>query len=142
MYSSYYSYNYRVDAAIIADLQKAINGEYSAIHCYEHLAQVAPNEKVRNQILEIRNDEIKHYHTFSNLYTTLTGRQPEPQLNETCPREYREGIEFAFKDEQNTVDYYLEVSDRTTDPVVKEAFKRAAADEQQHAVWFLYFIQQ
>ncbi|GAE07846.1 hypothetical protein JCM10914_4093 [Paenibacillus sp. JCM 10914] len=102
---------------------------------------MAPNATVRDQILEIRKDEIKHYQTFTHLYHTLSGQQPQPTLNENCPKDYSTGVEFSFKDEQHTTDFYLEVYDRATDPIVKEAFRRAAADEQQHAVWFLYFMQ-
>ena len=58
------------------DLTKALNGEYNAIRFYEQLAQLAPNEEVRNRILEIRKDEMRHYHGFSYIFTCLTGQQP------------------------------------------------------------------
>ncbi|KYD11778.1 hypothetical protein B4119_4180 [Parageobacillus caldoxylosilyticus] len=51
-----------------------------------------------------------------------------------------EGLEYALKDEQETVDFYLDISDETNDPYIKEVFRRAAADEQNHAVWFLYYF--
>ena len=35
---------------LINQLEKAINGEYSAIQCYEKLAALAPDEKQRKQI--------------------------------------------------------------------------------------------
>ena len=41
-------------------ISKAINGEYTAIACYELLANQAPNAEIKNRILEIRNDEIRH----------------------------------------------------------------------------------
>ncbi|MEK5645239.1 rubrerythrin family protein [Paenibacillus rhizosphaerae] len=136
----YYTWDYRAPASSIGDLEKAINGEYSAVACYERLAGAAPNEEERTQIMEIRKDEIRHYQTFAGLYTSLTGRQPAPVINEPCPSVYRDGLHFAFKDEQNTVDFYHEAADRASDPAVKQAFLRAAADEQNHAVWFLYFL--
>ena len=34
----------------------------------------------------------------------------------------------------------MEVADGASDRSIKEAFRRAAADEQNHAVWFLYFF--
>ena len=52
------------------------------------------------QILEIRNDEIKHFHNFVQIYTNLTGRQPKPQITEDCPNTYLQGLEFAIQDEQ------------------------------------------
>ncbi|WP_342454305.1 ferritin-like domain-containing protein [Paenibacillus sediminis] len=128
------------DAALIGNIAKAINGEYSAIACYEQLARMAPNEEERNQIVEIRKDEIRHFQTFSQIYTLLTGRHPAPQIVERCPSEYKAGIHFAFRDEQETVDFYLDIADQANDPTIKQHFKRASADEQNHAVWFLYFI--
>lgn len=125
---------------LINDLIKAINGEYSAIICYEQLAKLAPSSEERERILEIRKDEIKHLETFSKIYTTLTGRQPHPQVTERCAEEYCEGLDMAFKDEQITVDFYHEIADKATDPYIKEQFHRAAFDEQNHAVWFSYFF--
>jgi rubrerythrin len=50
------------------------------------------------------------------------------------------GLEFAIQDEQRTVDFYLEIADEATNQQVKEIFRRTAADEQNHAVWFLYYF--
>ena len=60
---------------VLNDILKAINGEYTAIACYELLANQAPNAEIKNRILEIRNDEIRHYETFWHLYISLTGKQ-------------------------------------------------------------------
>jgi rubrerythrin len=89
---------YRRNDKHIRSIEKAINGEYSAIHFYARLATLAPDINERTQILEIRQDE------------------------------------------QRTVDFYLEIADETTNQQVKETFRRAAADEQNHAVWFLYYF--
>ncbi|OMP67178.1 ferritin-like domain-containing protein [Domibacillus epiphyticus] len=122
------------------NISKAINGEYSAIYCYEQLAHYAPNSEIKNQILEIRNDEIKHYQVFSFIYTSLTAKEPSPQITEQCPMDFRNGVLAAFKDEQETVDFYHEISGKTSHWFIKEQFQRASADEQNHAVWFLYFL--
>lgn len=53
---------------------------------------------------------------------------------------YLEGLELALQDEQTTVDFYLDIADKTSDQYMKEIFRRAAADEQNHAVWFLYYF--
>ncbi|EZH64336.1 hypothetical protein DH09_01070 (plasmid) [Bacillaceae bacterium JMAK1] len=142
----YYPYNRgmvyqnRVSQETLTDLQTAINGEYSAIQCYEQIANRAPDDMTRNQIVEIRNDEIEHFNDLSKAYTRLTGQQPQAQITEPCPSSYSEDILSAFKDEQNTVDFYNKASDRSSDLEVKRIFSRAALDEQQHAVWFLYFL--
>ncbi|MFJ7185763.1 ferritin-like domain-containing protein [Lysinibacillus xylanilyticus] len=150
MYPNQYYYHYAPqhnstypmlnDTQIVNDIQKAINAEYSAVVCYEKLAKMAPTEDEKNRILEIQKDEIRHLEEFSKIYSNLTGRKPSYQIIEECPDNYRDGIEFAFKDEQETVDSYLEIADKANDLMIKERFRRAAADEQNHAVWFLYFF--
>lgn len=100
---------------------------------------MAPTEEEKKQILEIRQDEIRHYQEFCQIYVSVTGTRPTPQITETCPASYREGLQFALKDEQNTVDFYLDIAEKTQDSLISKKFKRAAADEQNHAVWFLYY---
>jgi rubrerythrin len=146
MYSNMYSYLnnynlvYRQNEKLISDIEKAINGEYSAINCYAKLANLTSNENERKQILEIRQDEIRHFQQFGQIYVSLTGKQPQPKITEECPDVYLNGLEFALQDEQRTVDFYLEIADETTNQYIKEVFHRAAADEQNHAVWFLYYF--
>lgn len=134
----YYSRNVQ-DSSLIADIQKAINGEYSAINCYAQLAEQAINGDEKQKIVEIRNDEIKHYNAFQGIYMSLTGSQATPQLTEACANTYKKGIEAAFIDEQETVDFYLDIADKAQNTYIKDTFKRAAADEQNHAVWFSFF---
>jgi rubrerythrin len=142
MYYNNYYFRSSADSALITDIAKAINGQFSATACYEQLAKMAPNEGEGNQVFEIREDEIRHFQVFSQIYTSLSGRQPSPQLVEQCPSDYYTGLNFAFKDEQETVDFYLDIAEKANDPFIKEQFRRASADEQNHAVWFLYFITQ
>lgn len=125
---------------LVTDVERAINGEYSAIDCYARLATLAPNNKIRERILEIRQDEVKHFQQFVAIYQNLTGRQPQPKIVEQCPSMYANGLDFAMQDEQKTVDFYHEIADTATDPYIKETFRRAAFDEQNHAVWFLYYL--
>ncbi|HZG70696.1 MAG TPA: ferritin-like domain-containing protein [Chondromyces sp.] len=125
---------------LVADIERAINGEYSAIQCYSRLVYLTNNEEVKKRILEIREDEIKHYQQFIQIYVGLTGQQLQPVTIEECPDNYAEGLEYALKDEQETVDVYLDIADRAADPYIREVFRRAAADEQNHAVWFLYYF--
>ncbi|HEY8462982.1 MAG TPA: ferritin-like domain-containing protein [Bacillota bacterium] len=127
------------DLRLVEDLNQALNGEYSAIECYQQLANLASCAEERRRILEIRQDEINHFQTFSRIYTTLTGQQPCPQMTEECPEKYCDALEAAFNDEQQTVDFYLDIADRAVEPNIKARFQRAAADEQNHAVWFSHF---
>ena len=122
------------------NILKAINGEYEAIQCYAELAKMAPSKKVREVVEEIRQDEIKHYDTFSKIYMQLTGSQPQIVKQPTCPDQYLKAVDSAFIDEQETVDSYHSIANETTNAMIRSAFRRAAEDEQNHAVWFLYFL--
>ncbi|MBM7660141.1 rubrerythrin [Bacillus mesophilus] len=136
----YYEYDrLPTNFQLINDIQKAIHGEYSAVACYKILANMAPTRDERNRILEIIKDEERHLEEFSRIYLNLTGKDPSYKIVEECPDKYKAGVKFAFKDEQETVDFYLDIADQANDSNIKERFRRAAADEQNHAVWFLYF---
>ncbi|MFC7062637.1 ferritin family protein [Halobacillus seohaensis] len=141
-YGTHYNDYYRManDTQLVNDIQKAINAEYSAIACYGKLANLAPTNDEKEKILEIQQDEKLHFEEFSNIYRNLTGQQPTYKIIEQCPKKYRAGIEFAFKDEQEAIDFYLDIVDKALDPFIKDRFRRAAADEQNHAVWFMFFI--
>lgn len=125
---------------LVQNVAKAIDGEYSATVCYEQLIRQAPTSEERRKIREIRADEERHLQIFSEIYRSLTGRQHRPQMTEACPPTYREGLRAAFKDEQKTVDFYLDIADQAPTAFIRRQFRRAAADEQHHAVWFLYYL--
>lgn len=125
------------DAKVLEDILKAINDEYTTISCYELLANQAPNTDIKNQILEIR-----HYETFWYLYYSLTGKQASPKIVKQCPPDYKSGILAVFKDEQETVDFYHDIARNSDNPIIKNAFTLTSADEQNHAVCFLYFMNQ
>ncbi len=125
---------------VLNGLMKAMDGEYGAIHYYEALANMAPNPTISKKILEIRKDEMRHYETFSHIYFCLTGQYYCPKEPNTWPKSFKEGIDHAFHDEQETVDFYHEMARNVPDPRISDAFAKAAADEQNHAVWFLYFM--
>lgn len=133
--------NFTIDKQLEKDIAKAVNGEYSAIACYGKLIEMAPTEREKQIIHEIRNDEIRHFHEFTAIYMLMMNKQPEPQMIEQCPIKYKDGLEIAFEDEQHTVDFYYEIADRAQNPYIRQLFRRATADEQNHAVWFLSMMQ-
>lgn len=119
---------------------KAINDENTAVHCYAEIAKMAPSQREREVIEEIRRDEIRHFHDFSTIYVQLTGSQPQIAKLPACANQYLQAIDEAFIDEQMTVDFYHSIANETTNPGVRSSFRRAAEDEQNHAVWFLYLM--
>jgi rubrerythrin len=141
VYNDYYSDFYRqVNQALAQQVLRAVNGEFNAIHCYTRLEKLVSRPKEKEVVREILSDEKKHLDEFSRLYISLTGKQPTVAKSNECPHAKEDIFEFSFNDEQETTDFYLEIADQTTDPTIKSMFTRASADEQNHAVWFLYFI--
>ncbi len=63
-----------------------------------------------------------------------------PRQSEQCSNTYLEGLQHAFDDEQETVDFYNEIADKARNSNVERIFRRAALDEQNHAVWFLRLL--
>lgn len=135
-----YGFRGSSDRQLITDIARALNGEYSAIICYEQLAELAPNNDSKTRILEIRQDEMRHYQNFSAIYNSLTGHHHTPQQIEPCKSAYVDGLHASFKDEQETTDFYLSIAEKTSQSFIRDSFRRAAADEQNHAVWFLYLL--
>ncbi|WP_231877318.1 ferritin-like domain-containing protein [Bhargavaea cecembensis] len=128
------------ESSMIRNLEKAIDGEYQAIYCYEYLANQAPDEDIRQRIMEIRSDEMRHYERFWNVYYSLTNKEYEPKLNEKCPSTYSAGVLAAFLDEQKATEFYLRSMREASAAEVRNAFDSAARDEQNHAVWYLYYL--
>ncbi|WP_144461195.1 ferritin-like domain-containing protein [Siminovitchia fortis] len=129
--------DFTIDQKLEKDISKAVNGEYSAIACYGKLIEMAPSEREKKIIREIRNDEIRHFHHISAIYMLVMNMQPEPRIVGKCPNHFTDGLKFAFEDEQETVDFYHEIADKAQHHYIRHLFRRAAADEQNHAVWFL-----
>jgi rubrerythrin len=135
---SYFETGRRKDQLVCA-IAQAIKGEFEAIHYYAKLIELAPTKEEKEQIREIRRDEKKHYRIFIEIYRNLTGSYPPRPPMPSLPTSYKEGVLAAFKDEQKTADFYLDIADQTKDPYIRQQFTRAAHDEQNHAVWFLYY---
>ncbi|MEB3100825.1 ferritin-like domain-containing protein [Ferviditalea candida] len=133
-------YAHPAKSSLVADLEKAINGEHEAILTYEKLAQLAPNEDFRRIITGIRNDEIQHIRHFADIYSRLTGGRQPYLAPVTLPTSFRAGVEESFRDELEDSKFYRDVSAATGDLYAQKALMLASHDEQRHASWFLYML--
>ncbi len=133
MYPNYPQYDY----ALLNDIAKSIQDEYHAISYYAELESLAHEQTTKEVFAEIREDEIQHFYTFVQIYQRLTGKNPQVSMG-SRPENLEEGIKFAIRDELETVDFYNKIADQAHDATIREAYRRAALDEQQHASWFTY----
>lgn len=128
----------RNTSVFFQNLGKAINGEYNAVRKYEKLAQLTPNEDFRQIILNIRNDEVKHFRIFSEIYSQISGGK-KPQITESpLPGSFNEGVEESIRDELGDSEFYQVTSTLTNDPVFMRVLLNASHDEQRHSTWFSY----
>lgn len=121
---------------VLKDVAKAVNDEFQAIQFYTRLAELAPNSQIRQAILSIRQDEIKHFHWFSRDYVELSGKYPPIKLGVQLPGSFQGGVRESIKDEQETVPFYRRIASQISRPQIQQHFMRAAEDEQRHAQIF------
>ena len=105
-------YNARtnLEAALIT-VRQAAEGEAEDRAFYEYLSSVAPSEEDRDIIAGIKNDEMKHFKLFRQLYFDITGEKlpPAQVVPFEQPATYCEGLKKALMGEQNAVVRYRKV---------------------------------
>ncbi|WP_416150508.1 ferritin-like domain-containing protein [Salipaludibacillus sp. HK11] len=122
-------------------LQMVINHKYSTKYGYQKLVNAEFNTRQQVVILRnILNDEVRHYQQFATMYLALTGREPVPNISREWLEDDPEVFFSSYLSEQKNVSIYNELSERAPTPLFREQFKRASADEQNHAIWFLSFL--
>ncbi|WP_338749090.1 ferritin-like domain-containing protein [Bacillus sp. FJAT-52991] len=134
-YYYYYAEESRQNQALYRDINRAANDEYQAIQYYSALANMAPNNQMKQTVLGIRQDEIRHLNAFSRSYNRLTGGYPDLTIT-APPKSFREGVRESLKDEGKTPAFYRGIAARTTDQVTKRRFLEAAEDEARHEQLF------
>lgn len=120
------------DMMLADDISKAIVGEVQAYYFYDALAEMADNDKDRETIKSIQEDEAKHYQWFSTLLKDMGRELPRVPAGQQ-PRDFEQGVKSAIQDELAANEFYLDISYRATDPDIKMTFLYASQDEQRHA---------
>lgn len=126
--------NQQVFEAILVGLER----EASAIDFYSRLANVAPNQKNKNDILQVAEDKKVHLQKFKELYITLTGKQPEYQINKVTFQTYRGGLQKAYETEVEAYEEYRNGCLSIQHSLVRDVFLRVLAKEKEHATRFGY----
>lgn len=106
----YYMMDPALERALML-IRRAVAGERKDRLFYQYLISVAPGQREREIIASIRDDEIKHFDMFREIYRDITGNNPTPLGTEEFerPESYRAGIEEALFGELSAVEMYRQI---------------------------------
>jgi rubrerythrin len=92
-------------------IANALMGETEDQLFYQFLMGEAPDDEEKDIIKGIRDNEMKHYKMFNQMYFELTGKQPSPptEMKFEQPKSYCEGLQKALMGEQNAVVKYRKI---------------------------------
>lgn len=130
--------NTQNNAELISRFHRALRGEYNAIQAYGQLADMSPNDHLRQIILSIQDDESGHLQEFSRIYAQLTGAKQVSVEQSPLPSSFENGIEESIQDELKDSKFYQDTSLYTTDRRIQKSLLYASHDEARHATWFSY----
>ncbi|MGP4081053.1 cupin domain-containing protein [Pseudalkalibacillus sp. R45] len=117
---------------IVEAIHAGIKGKAETIDLYSRLANVAPNQNDKNVILHSLEDEKSHLKQFTNLYSMLTGKQPDYEIDQVPFSTYGEGLQKAYEaefknHEEGRKNYIL-----TQYSPFQNVFYRVCHDEMEH----------
>ncbi|WP_077212041.1 cupin domain-containing protein [Bacillus dakarensis] len=155
MYNNHNSYNYpyyghvpnpmfqpvymprnQQNQPLLETVLSVIKREASAIDLYSRLAQAAPNENHRNDILHAIEMKKFHLNEFTNLYFNLTGSQPMYETDQVAFEDYRDGLEKAQQAGLEGYADYQKISSMIPFPLAQNVFLHASASEMENAARF------
>lgn len=121
-------------------IQQALGGETEDRMYYTWLIDNAPSNDDKAIISGIRDDEIKHFAMFTQLYYDLTGMSPPQVSNETFtpPENYCNGLAHALLGEQNAVRKYRQILYAMQNRVHINIMTEIITDEIRHGILYNY----
>jgi len=121
-------------------IKEAVSGETEDRLFYEYLISVAPSEEDKNIIKGIRDDEIKHFGMFREIYREFTGENL-PIVTDgkfQKPKSYCEGLRDALLGEQRAVEKYRKILFALRDRRQINKLVEIITDELRHGSLYNY----
>lgn len=112
---------------------EGVKREASVLELYTQLAEQAPNEEHKQNIIQAIEGKKVHLTHFCNLYYNLTGTQPEYQIGEVSIDHYRDGLQRAYQLEMEGFQENQRGSALSQLPQVQNVFIWAMTGEQENA---------
>lgn len=121
-------------------IKEAVSGEAEDRLFYEYLISVAPNDEEKDLIKGIRDDEIKHFGYFRDLYKELTGSTLPATSNGEFkkPKSYCDGLKNALLGEQRAVQKYRKILFALTNRTQINKLVEIITDEIRHGIIYNY----
>ena len=123
-------------------IENAVQGEAEDRQFYQYLISAAPSAKDRSIIAGIRDDEMKHYQMFRQIYNDLTGNSL-PVLRDVPvgrPVSYCAGLQKALMGEQNAVAKYRRILYAMMDRRHINMMTEIITDELRHLGLYNYLF--
>ncbi|MFB4165751.1 cupin domain-containing protein [Alteribacillus sp. JSM 102045] len=124
--------NQHVLEAILAGIKR----KAGSIDFYSRIADSAPNQNHKNDLLHTLEDEKIHLEQFTDLYIKLTGTQPVYEIEKVTFNTYEEGLQKAYETELKNYEEYRNGYLLTQHTPFQDVFLRACNDEVEHAQRF------
>ena len=119
-------------------VEEAIADEKNDEEFYNYLIMLAPNEDEKAVISGIRNDEIKHYKMFKQVYYHLTNK-PLTTLIENKfipPANYKNALMMAIIGETDAVKKYRKILYALEDRIYINMLIEIITDELHHGILY------
>lgn len=159
MYSNYYNYNpylnYRNDNQMeslelitlneaINLIRKSVGDEKSDELFYEQLINMAPNNKSKEIIASIGDDEKKHHEILKDLYYSFTGNSINDNNNQynnmNLNMNYKDSLEKALFGELEAVEKYRKILSKMPSGKAYTLLMAIMTDEMKHANKYNFLI--
>ncbi|MCA0970888.1 ferritin-like domain-containing protein [Halobacillus litoralis] len=143
-FSSVYPYvqqrNGGTSQKLLNEIVKSIEAEATAIEFYTRLAKEAPTKAAEEDVVHALEDEKVHLQEFTNLYTRITGAPPEYTIQPVPFKNFKEGLQTAYRDELEAYESYRNLYLMTQDQTIRDVYLRGFTDEIEHAMRFGFLL--
>ena len=129
-------------------LEFAISEEQAAVDFYLMLAEQAKNPQTRGIFSEYAGEEMEHKAKLLRVRETGSFEMPDQDVKDLRITEYlvdmkprpdmsyQDALILAMKKEKAAFRMYTALSERASDPAIKELFRKLALEESRHKLRF------
>lgn len=130
-----------METALPQQLQEYIYNELSNVAFYHALADIAPNEDDRKQLLEIANDEQSHADQIKKFYQSIMGYSYDPivppvELDGSYQDILRRLVLKESEDFRKYDQQYIDAKNLN----LKKIFRKIRTDENVHTTKLIYLL--